>query len=141
MTVENPYTSPTIDAPREMLSEGHVARWGVVRCILLTAIVAVVSSIPLAGFVGLVFRFPVPFAGYASGPQAFLPAMVGAIFYSFLGGVFVQASVGCVGGLIAYLVARRDPQKTSLLVLICGTVSALPGLFLLAILDWIIGPW
>jgi hypothetical protein len=91
--------------------------------------------------VALVFRFPVPFAGYQSGLEAMLPAMVGAALYGLVGGIVVQAILGAVSGMIVYIYAPDDPTRANLFSLACGLLSALPGLLLLSILDWIIGPW
>src|SRR5262245_10419077 len=40
------------------------------------AIVGVAATIPLALLCALVFRFPVPFAGYLSGPRAIVPVLI-----------------------------------------------------------------
>jgi hypothetical protein len=112
-----------------------------VRCVLQSAGVAIAGSFPLAALIALVFRFPVPFVGYQSGPRAMLPALIGVFFYGILGGVGVQAVLGGVGGVAAYLLGRRRSMKTNRLTIALGLIAALPGLLLLAILDWIIGPW
>lgn len=138
---DNPYTPPAAgdSANGSLDSESH--RIGVGRCIFLTVMIAVVSSIPLAGLIGMIFRFPIPMSGYASGPSAFVPGMFAAILYGMVGGVAVQALMGCIAGVIVYQAARRRPQRVGTLTLLGGTLSALPGLLLLATLDWIIGPW
>jgi len=141
MADENPYTSPLAESSHHLQSGGGKSMRSVWRCIWSTTIIGTVSSFPLAGLIGLLFRFPVPFAGYMSGPTAFLPAMVGAFIYAILGGVLVQVVMGVVGGLIAYQVTRHNSERLRSVVLICGMASALPGLLLLSMLDWIIGPW
>jgi hypothetical protein len=97
-------------------------------------------TLPLAALVALVFRFPIPFSGYSSGPKAMVAAMFAAFFYGLLGGVLVQAVAGCLGGLAAYSLARDNMLRNVLSVLL-GMVAAMPGLLILAMLDWIIGPW
>jgi hypothetical protein len=108
---------------------------------LQSALASALGSIPLAGLIALLFRFPVPFAGIASGPKGMVPAMFGAFFYSLLGGVFVQAAAGGMAGVLAYVIGRRGAPRMNLLTVILGLAGALPGLLVLAVLDWIIGPW
>jgi hypothetical protein len=105
------------------------------------AFVAVAGSFPLAAVIALVFRFPVPFAGYQSGPKAMIAAIFAVLFYGLLGGVLVQAFLGGLSGGIAYKLAAHDAGKAHRFSIACGLASALPGLLLLAVLDWIIGPW
>lgn len=141
MAEENPYESPVPENSRHFPVGGEHGLISVWRCLFFTAITAMVSSVPLAGIIGLLFRFPVPFAGYVSGPAAFFAAMFAAFFYSVVGGVIVQAIAGFAGGLIAYKVTRRHPERMRIVILLCGMASALPGLLLLSMLDWIVGPW
>ncbi|MFN9720012.1 MAG: hypothetical protein ACK58L_15040 [Planctomycetota bacterium] len=141
MTDENPYASPSADSLHAMPVSSEKENIRLRRCLLHTAITAIVSTVPLAGVIGLCFRFPVPFVGYLSGPAALFAAMIAAFFYAALGGVIVQAIAGVFGGTIAYQLARRNPDQVRLVILICGIASALPGLLLLSILDWIVGSW
>lgn len=56
------------------------------KCILLGAGITVVMAFPVAGLLALVYRFPVPFAGYVSGFSAVGYAMGGVVIYGLLGG-------------------------------------------------------
>lgn len=106
------------------------------------AMVGMVATVPLALLCALLFRFPVPFAGYLSGPEAVIPALIGVFFYGLLfGGFAVQALLGGMGGLLAGHHAGPDPGKRRCLCLLYSTIAAIPGVLLLAILDRIIGPW
>ena len=111
------------------------------RFLGLTAMTSIVGSIPLAGLVGLVFRFPIPFAGYESGPEAFARSMFAAIFFGVSGGLVVQAVMGFIGGLFAYQLASNRADQANRIIVFCGICAALPRLLVLATLDWIIGPW
>lgn len=143
MTESNPYHPPSVapESRHEPSSEAGPRRPSVWRCMLLGAMVAVFASFPLAGFVALVFRFPIPFVGYQSGVEAFLPALLAAFFYGIVGGVVVQAVAGSMGGVAAYMWTRKAEGRTTAKVVLLGMLSALPGLLTLAVLDWIIGPW
>jgi hypothetical protein len=135
----NPYQSPETQSPRPVSHSG-ARRSGRLRCALQGAAAGVLGSFPLAAVVAGVFRFPIPFAGYASGPGAMLPAMFAALMYGLLGGLVVQAIAGGVGGIAAYGLAR-DRAQLNLLSILFGAACALPGLLVLATLDWMIGPW
>jgi ABC-type Fe3+ transport system permease subunit len=141
MENENPYTPSLLPSSASSSTSDRPDPIGLARSIWLTVLIAVVSSFPLAGLIALVFRFPVPFVGIVSGPSGFMSAMFAAFVYGMIGGVLVQVVMGCIGGIVAYLLARRNPQQSRMFILLCGIGSALPGLLLLAMLDWIIGPW
>ncbi len=111
---------------------------GMLHCILRTAVMSVFASFPLAGLMGLLFRFPV-MGGYASGPQHVMICMITTILYGVYGGVLVQAAAGCVGGYFVYRAAGKNPEKRDRLVLVFGILSALPGLVFLATWDWLSG--
>jgi hypothetical protein len=106
------------------------------------AIVGIVSTIPLVILCALVFRFPVPFAGYLSGPAAIFPALIGLFFYGVLfGGFIVQAILGGIGGLLAEHFASTDKHDIKRLCNLLSTIGASFGVLTLALLDKIIGPW
>jgi hypothetical protein len=141
MAEDNPYNSPLTagePVPPQSAPSIRVALW---RCVLQGAVIAVFGSIPLAGVVALLFRFPIPFAGYKSGPHAMVQAMVAAGLYGLIGGAVVPAVLGSIGGIMAYVLSRQSTTRAHLLTLIFGLLCALRGLLTLAVLDWVIGPW
>jgi hypothetical protein len=101
------------------------------------ALIAILASFPLAALTALVFRFPIPFGGYVSGPEAVGPVLYAVGFYGLLGGFFVQAVVGGV----AALVASRSAPRGSMRWVAAAVAAAWAGVLLLSILDWIIGDW
>jgi hypothetical protein len=114
----------------------NTARWFVTG-----AAVAVIASFPLAAISALVFRFPIPFGGYASGPDAVIPALTATLFYGALGGFAVQAALGGIAGVIA---GRQSGAAVAPAWRQCvgwAIVGALPGVLALSVLDWLIGPW
>jgi hypothetical protein len=90
---------------------------------------------------GLLFRFPVPFDGIDGGPSHVIPSMFALLFYGvFMGGFVLVAICGGLAGIAAWLLAstaynRRRLQR-------CLSIAVTFGLlFVLATLDWCIGPW
>jgi len=106
------------------------------------AIVGIVATVPLVLLCALIFRFPVPFAGYLSGPSAILPALIAIIFYGVLmGGFIVQALLGGLGGLFGEYLASPNIKLVKRFCVVFSTIGASLGVLLLAILDKLIGPW
>ena len=116
------------------------ARLGL-RSVGLGCLLAVLGAFPVAALVALVFRFPIPFTGYCSGPGAVLPSFVAVLIYGCIGGFPLLAVRGAVGGLIAYLIGRPDGKKTFRLTLAFTVVVDVLATLTLAVLDKIIGPW
>ena len=109
-----------------------------IRYFVAGAAIAVTASFPLAALAALVFRFPIPFGSYMSGIGAVIPALFAAGFYGVIGGFAVQAILGGIAGVMA---SRTGAPNRRRAVLTCAVLAALPGLLILSILDWIIGPW
>ena len=109
-----------------------------IRYFLAGAAIAVAATFPLAALVALVFRFPIPFGSYMSGPSAVVPALFAAAFYGVIGGFLVQAILGGIAGAIASRTGSPNRWRT---VGTYAVLAALPGVLILSILDWIIGPW
>ncbi|MBI3931869.1 MAG: hypothetical protein HY317_00510 [Acidobacteria bacterium] len=110
--------------------------------VLVGAVTAVAASFPIAALSALVFRFPVPFAGYMSGPEAVLPALSAVLFYGMaLGGFLVQAFLGGLAGLVAQHRGSRDRKRTARLCLVFSVLGSACGVLTLSVLDKIIGPW
>jgi hypothetical protein len=117
--------------------EARTAAW-----FLIGSFVAILASFPLAVLCALVFRFPVPFVGYMSGPKAVVPALWAVLFYGvLLGGFLVLALVGGLGGVAAERYAKTDHRRRLRLCLALATLGSAVGIAALAILDKIIGPW
>jgi len=106
------------------------------------AIVGIVATVPLVLLCALIFRFPVPFAGYLSGPSSILPALIAILFYGVLmGGFIVQALLGGLGGLLAEYLASQNTKDIKMFCVVLSTIGASFGVLILAILDKLIGPW
>ena len=105
------------------------------------ALAACAGAFPAAAFMAVLYRFPVPFRGYASGLGAVGPALGATFFYGFLGGFVVLAVAGGLGGAFAH--SRVGPRKPSVRPLTLAIVLAVDvaAALLLATLDKIIGPW
>jgi hypothetical protein len=95
----------------------------------------------MAALCALVFRFPIPFAGYESGLTAVPRALLAAVFYGVLGGFVVLAIGGYAAGAVAVLKAGNDITKSFRLTLAYSVLVSFAGVLLLAVLDKIIGPW
>jgi hypothetical protein len=103
--------------------------------------IAVAASFPLAALVALVFRFPIPLGTYMSGVAAVIPALFAAAVYGIIGGFTVQAILGGIAGGLAASAAVSDRKRAWRRCAAFASLAALPGVLLLSILDWIIGPW
>jgi hypothetical protein len=109
--------------------------------VVVGAFGAILGAFFIAPLVGLVFRFPVPFRGYVSGPAAIGPSIFAVLFFEFEGGFPIFAILGAIGGGIAYAIGR--PKTKFVLFLSLGfalTIDLLASL-LMAVLDKLIGPW
>jgi hypothetical protein len=53
---------------------------------------------PAAALVALVYRFPVPFGGFVSGPAGAWSAMLATLFYGLVGGFVVVPVLAALGG-------------------------------------------
>ncbi len=128
-----------------MIGSRQAATFGfgsaVKMAVLPGAFWAVVLAFPFAAICTLIYRFPVPFGGYASGPAASLRALAAVLFYGILGGFPVLLVVGALGGAAAYALGRPEVGRIRRLTLAFSGLSALLGVGLLAILDKLIGPW
>ncbi len=111
------------------------------KAVLRGTALALISAFPAAAITALLYRFPVPFAGYLSGFQAVGPAVIAVIFYGIFGGFVVLALLGAMGGWVAYRIGAPAERQVRLLTYAFSTAAALAGALLLAVLDKIIGPW
>jgi len=105
------------------------------------AVFAVLGAFPAAALVGLVYRFPIPMAGYASGFEAIFPSVIAVIFYGVLGGFAILSVLGAIGGSIAYSLGMpNDRVKLKATLVVAFVIDLLAAIFM-AILEWFIGPW
>jgi hypothetical protein len=109
--------------------------------IMFGALVTVVMAFPVAGLISLLFRFPIPMCGNASGISAVIPAMIAVLFYGILGGFLLLATIGgLTGAIISHVAVGKISLPWKKIMLACLLID-LAALFVLAILDKIIGPW
>ena len=101
----------------------------------------ILLAFPFAALCALVFRFPVPFAGYESGLSAMPRAWAAVRFYGGLGGFVVAASLGGLGGAVAYHLGKADPRRVWQWTMALAAAVACCCIMLLATLDYFIGPW
>ena len=103
---------------------------------------SIVGSYPMGALCALLFRFPIPFGGYASGVDAVIPTLLAVTVYGVLfGGFMVQGLLGGLAGLLARRRGGPDRRHTWRLCALYGLAASLPGVVILAVLDKIIGPW
>jgi hypothetical protein len=107
------------------------------RLALIGAAAAIAMCVRAAAFVALVYRFPVPFGGYAFGISGIPLAAMAVLFYGAIFGGFVV--VGAVGALLAIHAARRGRSKRFVVMQSVGI--ALAAALTLAVLELFIGPW
>lgn len=101
---------------------------------------AALLSAPLAAaLVAAVYRFPVPFGGYVSGADA-ADAAIAAVFYLLMGGLLVLSLLGGFAG-VALAGRARAPRAAIWLAITAGFAVAVLGAVVLALLEYVIGPW
>ena len=111
------------------------------RCSLLCGFYAIVGAFPLAALVALVFRFPIPFAGYRSGFEAVGPALIAVLIYELIGGFIVLGLLGAVGGGVVYFRQRTSPKLLRRKLLYVAGAIDFVVVMIMAGLDFIVGPW
>lgn len=135
--MNNPYESPLEEGSpperRDTLS--------LVAAIFEGAAWSVGSTVPIAALMVSFFRFPIPFGGIVTGPKYLVAAMIALLMYGvFLGGYLLVAVAGGVAGAVGRAIgSTRARQRLILSILAIGASFVL--LFMLATLDWVIGPW
>ena len=105
------------------------------------AILTAGLAIPVGGFLAMVYRFPIPFAGYASGIQAVGYAMGAVIFYGVIGGFPLLALLGALSGAVVTRIKPAPLQHPWMDLLLPSLAIDFVLLFVLSVLDKIIGPW
>ena len=105
-----------------------------VKPVVWGALWAVALLFPFAGMCALLYRFPVPMAGYESGLAAVPRALGAVVFYGLLGGFPVILAAGAAGGMLAQTLGRGDTRRMHQLTLTFAAVAALFGVVLLVVL-------
>lgn len=105
------------------------------------AVVGAVGSPFLAAATALVFRFPVPFADYASGPAGLAPAFAAGIWYGLIGGFVVEALLGGLGGVLGARLSSPFNRHMRAFCYAGALMGAELGVATLAVLESIIGTW
>lgn len=115
------------------------------------AIFALASSLLVALLFAYIFRIPIPMGGYV-GPfgeistysipivQVILSVLVAWVFYGIFGGFIILPVFGAVTGEYIGRKYAGSKNKNKIILLWSFVVSAIP-VFILSILDYLIGPW
>ena len=135
--MDNPY-----EAPKEAgITEDVRPRLPMWQAILQGGLVSVLSAFPITAILVSVFRFPIPFGGYVTGPKFIFMAMIAVLMYGIaLGGFLLLAAVGAIAGAVARAAGSTIKRQRRILWVLSLTASFLL-LLLLATLDWFIGNW
>jgi hypothetical protein len=113
-----------------------------IRAGLTGVCAAIVLTFPIAALMALIYRFPVPFGGYMSGPSAILLSQGAVVFYGVaMGGFVVVGLLGFAAGVVADRVARANGKPVVKTTVLFALLVAFLAVFALAILDKLIGPW
>lgn len=103
---------------------------------------AVLSTFPIAALEALLYRFPVPLAGYLSGLSAVVPALISVLVYgTVLGGFILLAGLGAGTGYVVKRLDFIEPVHKRRVVRVVSVAFTALCLFVLSILDKLIGPW
>lgn len=111
------------------------------RSAIIGAVAALVGMFPAAGFLALVWKFPIPLGGYVSGVEGALLTPIAVLVYGALGGFAVVPAMGAVSGALAFHLAHGNPLKARTVSALFGLSCALAAGVFLNVLDKIIGPW
>ena len=111
--------------------------------LLQGALFAVIFSFPAALLLTTVYRFPIPFVGYASGGgiEGITTVILAVFIYGNAGGFEVLAVGGAVAGAVAHRLGNNDRRRIRKLTIWLSIAVAFVACFVLSILDKIIGPW
>jgi hypothetical protein len=114
-------------------------------------VIALISSLLIAILFAYIFRIPIPMGGYI-GPfgefssfnkdvlSVLNSVLVAWVFYGVFGGFIILPILGAISGIVIGRKYQNSKNKSKMVVLLVTLVSAIP-VFLLSILDYIIGPW
>ena len=112
---------------------------------------AVLASLLVAIVFAFLFRFPIPFVGYIGPFTELSPYSLGVLktieavviawwFYGILGGYIILGFGGITTGLYLGHKYADATNKNNMVVIWSTVISAIP-VFVLSILDFLVGPW
>jgi len=97
---------------------------------------------PTAFFLALVWKFPLPLAGYGHGLDSALMTPFAVLFYGVLtGGFVIVPALGVLCGAFAQSLCKDDIPKARILSVFLGSICALISGIFLNLLERLIGPW
>jgi hypothetical protein len=104
------------------------------------AALAVGMTFVWAALIGLVFRIPMPFQGYVSGPLAVISSPAAVLIY---GVIFGGLLVTCALALLLYWMATMwwKGSTPRARMWMAANASAFISVIALSTLDYFIGPW
>ena len=116
--------------------------------VLKGIVTAIVSSFFIAILFAFIFRFPIPMGGYIGplgefssfGFDLVHSVLVAWVFYGVMGGFIILGLCGAVSGALIGRKYAKSNSKNKMIVLGTVLISTIP-VFILSILDYIIGQW
>lgn len=111
------------------------------KTVKLGAIASVIGLFPIAFLMALLWRFPLPFAGYQSGLEAAVKSPLAVIFYGIMGGFVIVPALGALCGVLVFKTVNDHPLKAKRLTIFLAMMIAFLFCFTLSILDRFIGEW
>ena len=115
------------------------------------ALITTASSLVVALVFAYVFRIPIPFGSYI-GPftdlsthgmpvaEVIQAVFIAWVFYGVFGGYIILSASGAITGLIIGRKYASAETRNKMIVLWAILIGIIP-VFLLSILDYMIGPW
>ena len=114
-------------------------------------IISVISSVLIAILFAYLFRLPIPMGGYIgpfgevniydiSAIDVVKMVLIAWVLYGMFGGFIILALCGIITGTLIGRKYSKSNNKNKMIVLWSAVVSTAP-VFVLSILDYIIGPW
>jgi len=113
--------------------------------------IAVIFSLIIAILFAYIFRFPIPMSGYIGPfgefssyqndfPGVLKSVLIAWIFHGAFCGFIILPILGAISGIVIGRKYQNSTKKYKMIVLLVTLLSLIP-VFILSILDYIIGPW
>ena len=121
------------------------------KAMLKCAVLSIIMSFPMTIAMILLLRFPIPFVGYV-GPLSthginyleiidiLKMATMAWVFYGMFGGFIIVSVAGLIAGYLVHRKSNNHATSDATLFKAAGFVAFM-SCGLLAVLDFIIGPW